>query len=69
MPLSRPTLLQSRQLSSPTYDINFESAKQKLNILKNEPDDMVQLQIYALFKQVYLSLSFNAAAYMRQYYN
>jgi len=32
-------------------NIEFEEAKQKLNVLKNEPDNFVKLQIYALFKQ------------------
>ena len=36
----------------PAYDTQFEIAKEKLTKLKEEPDNTVKLQIYALFKQV-----------------
>ena len=36
----------------PAYDAEFDAAKEKLSKLKEEPDNIVKLKIYALFKQV-----------------
>lgn len=36
---------------------DFQAAKARLNTLKNEPDNVVKLKIYALFKQVGFSYS------------
>ena len=38
------------QLAS--FDKEFAAAKEDLNLLKETPDNMVKLQMYALFKQV-----------------
>ncbi|XP_076449589.1 enoyl-CoA delta isomerase 2-like [Babylonia areolata] len=35
----------------PAYDAEFSAAKERLNTLKEEPDNTVKLKIYALFKQ------------------
>ena len=36
----------------PAHDAEFAAAKDRLGTIKEEPDNMVKLQIYALFKQV-----------------
>ena len=36
----------------PVSQAQFDAAKDRLNTLSEEPDNMVKLQIYALFKQV-----------------
>lgn len=34
--------------------IEFDDAKNRVNKLKNEPDNDTKLKLYALFKQVYI---------------
>ena len=40
----------------PAYDSQFSAAKERLNSLHEEPDNVTKLKIYALFKQVNINL-------------
>ncbi|GAB1599089.1 enoyl-CoA delta isomerase 2, mitochondrial-like isoform X1 [Argonauta hians] len=47
----QPRSLHTSFLSMAAHDANFTAAKEKLGTLKEDPGNMVKLQLYALFKQ------------------